>query len=206
MQLLRLSGILQSLHDAFEFVCTNDDEKFELNERFDENLTKYLEDLPTDGVVSIENVNRAHFLLDYFNKTKLILSGYDSPDWTESVFNILSNLIADLPEDNKSHVRTIEQEVANKIFCKAELCVELNNINQNIGKKVNIKIICKVAENLESQNLGRVKQKINTKGPPTKYFEKNIITSFTHEIIAALESNDIDLQMFKAINTELQCK
>jgi hypothetical protein len=67
-------------------------------------------------------------------------------------------------------------------------------------------MIAKVTEKLETQNLGRVKLRVNTNGPATKYFEKKIIDYFTHDIINALQSYDIDLLHFKDMNTEIQRK
>jgi len=184
-------------------LCAN--EKNELNAKFDEEITKYLENITTDGIVSIDNVKRAHSLLECFNKTKLILSGYECDDWTASVSEIIADIISDIKEENLI-VRTNEQLIANKIFSQAELCVELNDVNQSLGRKVNAKMIAKVTEKLETQNLGRVKLRVNTNGPATKYFEKKIIDYFTHDIINALQSYDIDLLHFKDMNTEIQRK
>ena len=168
-------------------------------------MTEYLKGINTDGIISDENVNRAHLLLEFFNKTKLIFSGYESEVWGSKVTEILAIIIKNINE-NDSNVRTIEQIIANKIFSKAELCVELKEINQSLGKKSNAKLVMKVANTLVEQNLGRIKLKTNTQGPVTKHFEKNIINVFTHDIISALELNDINLIQFKSMNAELECK
>ena len=75
-QLLRLSGILQALHDAFDYVMNTSTEKFELTINFSNDLQVFLETNPLK-IISIDNVNRAYKLLEYFNKHKLVLAGYE---------------------------------------------------------------------------------------------------------------------------------
>lgn len=61
-QLLRLSGVLQSLHVAFEYVTKTSIEKFELNDNFLNELSVFL-DKNKLKTISIDNVNRAYNLL-----------------------------------------------------------------------------------------------------------------------------------------------
>ena len=79
---------------------TTSSEKFELNSKFDSELSNYLEGvLP---VIKLENVERAKRLLDYFNKNKLIFSGYKTESWQIDLKVILFNLISDIKiEDNE---------------------------------------------------------------------------------------------------------
>ncbi len=75
VHVLRLAGILEAFHEGFEFVMNNSNEKLELTTEFTNQLETHIKSLPSDVTIGKMNMQRSFSLLEYFNKTKLILSG-----------------------------------------------------------------------------------------------------------------------------------
>jgi len=89
--LLRLSLIMHSLHVAFEYVMVIDiSKRFKLNPQSDEDIVEY-NSSNNQTEITGESVIRAYKLLEFFNKNKLLLAGYDIDVELniEEIFNIL---------------------------------------------------------------------------------------------------------------------
>jgi hypothetical protein len=89
-QLLRLSGIVQMIHEAYDYSVKS---KFKhLSVQFSLQLDKDLENISSvQKKISKDNIIRGYKLLSYFNKTKLVLAGFDS-DWDIPFDTIIENL------------------------------------------------------------------------------------------------------------------
>jgi hypothetical protein len=135
-QLLRLSGLLQNYHEAFDYIVTL--ENPELNSNFVNDLDKHLHD-NISSTVNLENILRAFNLLEYFIKTKLLLSGFDF-DSTDSLFDILAkirdNVLKTIPEENVSvslHTSLnteLMPKIVKWILLNAPMSTKLNEVNQ----------------------------------------------------------------------------
>ena len=201
-QLLRLSGILQALHDAFDYVMNTSTEKFELTINFSNDLQVFLETNPLK-TISIDNVNRAYKLLEYFNKHKLVLAGYEI-DINDDIKDIFTQLIEMNTAVIEEEAKTIEQQIACLIMLAPTVTVLLNDdVNQKMQKAVSMPLITKVCISLEKCGLGSLKSIANTNGRPTKIFEKIFIENFDVTMVTNIQSFRIDLDQFKSINSGL---
>ncbi len=100
--LLRLSLIMQALHDAFKYVMAIDSTKrFDLTSSTDDDILLYANS-NNESVISEDSVNRAYKLLEYFNINKLLLAGY-SIDVTMSIEDCFNILITDQKESLFAH-------------------------------------------------------------------------------------------------------
>lgn len=107
--LLRLSAILQCLHDGFNHVSVFAPVKKKIDAEFVENVEDMIAK-GCDSIVSVENVKRAHALLEFFNKNKMILSGYLHEDWSGDFKEILISLVKAKP------AVTLEQQIIRHIL------------------------------------------------------------------------------------------
>ena len=89
--LLRLSAFLQSLQDAFNCVTSFAQDKKSVDQEFFEKVEEMLAK-GYEPEISVANVKRAHVLLEFFNKNKMILSGYQHDDWSGNLKGILLRL------------------------------------------------------------------------------------------------------------------
>jgi hypothetical protein len=74
-QLLRLAGIINDFYEAFDYVNKVAKQKLNLTQDFAEDVEEYLKEV-NSFEISEQSMIRGYNLLEYFNKTKLILSGY----------------------------------------------------------------------------------------------------------------------------------
>ena len=174
-QLIRLSCMLHGFHEAFDFGKNISNEKFNLNENLDNQISCYVK-LNELNIISEENVNRAFSMLGLFNKNKLILAGYKF-EAEINISKIFSEIILNNQNDfilNKES-KSVEEKIASLILLSKVSLVKLNEINQKMSKKVSINIIENVCKDLEKAELGKRTSQPNTNGPPTKYFKKCFI-------------------------------
>jgi hypothetical protein len=75
VHILRIAGILEAFHEGFDYVMLKSKEKFELTVDYTTQLNEHIKSLPSNVLISRVNMQRSFYLLEYFNKTKLILSG-----------------------------------------------------------------------------------------------------------------------------------
>ena len=77
--LLRLCGVLKALTRAIILIQTESAEKLELDEKLVEKVDEYKKEYAKENpvLISTDIVNTAYKLLEYFNKTKLVLAGYE---------------------------------------------------------------------------------------------------------------------------------
>ena len=154
----------------------SDDAAIQFSSYFDQNR-KLIEDSynkKTDTlIISKENIIRGNNLLKYYNKHKLILAGY-SIDVDEPILNVFTELINEFnPLDN-----SVEKKIATLVLLNPLKRLPLNAINQKVQNIIKIDSIISVCQKFELSNLGKYVEIVNTRGPPSKYFDKIKIEDF----------------------------
>ena len=147
---MRLSAILQALHDSFDFITKISKEKFELNDNFSKELETYLHTNPHKIIFS-ENVERGYKLLEYFNKNKLTLAGYEIDDLSKDIKEIFFTLIE---KTNTQGPKKPYISVCKYVLSDESKILKLNDINQKIGKTVNIKIVEEACKDMSQNGFG----------------------------------------------------
>ena len=177
-QLLRLSGILQLLHDAFDFVKTLELENLVLNENFISLSQEYIK-TQTNNLIDVENMDRAYNLLEFYNKNKLILAGYTFFDWQTEIHQIFLKLL----ENNKKKESTnssLENIISKYILTSSFDEFKLNDINQKYKNKgCSAKFVREHFLKLNSQGFGVLKDCPNASGPKSEIFKKVFISEPT---------------------------
>lgn len=202
-QLLRLTCILQALHEAFDFIHIYSGNKDVISEDFVEKVKSWIKEHDTFVITTI-NVIRAKSLLDYFNKSKLILSGFVCNDWSESIDIILSDLVNPTimtEDENLAFEETLKSRIYQKLLISDQKTFNLNTLNQSFkGRGSNKVFIHDIFRNLENLNFGEREDKTNARGPPSTFFKRKYIQSLTQEMINELESVNIRPDLFMALN------
>ena len=139
-QLLRLAGILESLHSAFNYVFEVSTEKEVVNQNFIMELEEHLKSFNIIMVVNKTSMERAYNLLEYFNKTKLILSGFKYDNWEAPIAEIMETILngsestktneVTLDKDFLTAVESVEKKMTQWILTKDRILFTVNEINQ----------------------------------------------------------------------------
>lgn len=142
--------------------------------------------------------------MDYFNKSKLILSGFVCNDWSESIDIILSDLVNPTimtEDENLAFEETLKSRIYQKLLISDQKTFNLNTLNQSFkGRGSNKVFIHDIFRNLENLNFGEREDKTNARGPPSTFFKRKYIQSLTQEMINELESVNIRPDLFMALN------
>ena len=117
---------MQCLHDGFTYVSIFFPDKKKIDAKFVEHVEEMLAK-GYDSTVHVENVNRAYVLLEFFNKNKMILSGYQREDWSGDFKEILLSLVKEKP------VFSLEQTIIKHILLSDICKVKSNDINQKFS-------------------------------------------------------------------------
>lgn len=200
--LLRLSLIIQSLHDAFNYVMTMDSSRrHKLDSNTDEEITAYVSDsIDKPSEITEESIIRAYKLLSYFNKHKLILAGY-SFDLASDIEEIFNNLIK---ENNvSSFIHRPETKIVSHILQSDQSEFNLADLNHRFSRYSTIAVVKKIVKNLSDNNFGRIIERKNQNGPATKYFIKYKIEMTNLDTIDFLQNNGVDIDIFVTVNNTL---
>ncbi len=173
-QLLRLSGIIATLHEAFTYVKNKSEEKRELNRKFVNDLNIYFKERSLDhkfNIVDKIDIDRAYNLLTYFNVTKLILAGFKIDNTVDFKFNeIIENILvmntatSKLNDDKFDHRITT---IARYILMKKQQEMNLSDIQQKFRKLpiiAKIEDVINVVNKLEQMHYGKTIVKPNQRG------------------------------------------
>jgi hypothetical protein len=136
--------------------------------KIDAEFVEHVEDMIAkgyDSIVSVENVKRAHALLEFFNKNKMILSGYHHEDWSSDFKEILISLFKAKP------VVTLEQQIIKYILLSEKPKVKSNEVNQRFTA-ANANFVKTIFEKLSDLNIGKTFSDSNERGKASLYFEK----------------------------------
>ena len=200
--LLRLSLIIQSLHDSFNYVMTMDSSRrHKLDSNTDEEITAYVSDsIDKPNEITEESIIRAYKLLSYFNKHKLILAGY-SFDLASDIEEIFNNLIKENNVSSFNH--SPETKIVSYILQSNQSEFNLNDLNHRFSRYSNIAVVKKIVKNLADNNFGRIIERKNQNGPTTKYFIKYKIEMTNLDTIDFLQNNGVDIDIFVTVNNTL---
>jgi len=196
--LLRLSCILQAIHDAFAYIMSLDaSERFTLNSVIEERLNNHFES-QTQTQISSVNIERAYLLLQYFNKNKLVLAGYeiDTNMEIESIFDKLINEIS-LESDI---ILSVESLIIKEILESITKKINLTSLNGKFSRKCTITILNTVVKLLSEKKFGKSKTEKNANGPATKLFVRCHIPEISLSNTSFLQENGVDFEKFKASN------
>lgn len=195
--LLRLSCVLQALHDAYEYISKNEN-RFVLNSDFEEQLTTHFIG-ETQFIISEHNIIRANNLLSFFNKNKLVLAGY-SIDISKTIEECFDILISELTFNDDNQL-TIEQTLIRKILEMSDKHVNLTDLNNSDSRNFTIKLVLDAGTILQNNNFGKVTECKRFKtGSYTKYFSKSYIKEYSYGIMNFLTENGVNLDIFKENN------
>lgn len=176
-QLIRLAGLLQNLHEAFDYVNSINnhrlqtiqqlesdqllEKKLELNAEFVSNLDEHLNN--NLNIVNLTYIHSAYKLLEYFNKTKLILSGFDTKfDFAETSIDVILVKIRDndMSNNNESTNSVCQsQNLTKKIIQKIllddkNIDTKMNTLNQSLkGKGARATLIRDIFNLLEHEGI-----------------------------------------------------
>jgi hypothetical protein len=127
--LLRLSCILQALHDSFEYIMSLDSsERFILDSKIEERLNF---ESRTQTIISLENIERAYQLLQYFNKNKLVLANYEI-DTNIDIELTFDKLITELSTEIDTNTGfPLESMVIKEILESKEKKINMTSLNGN---------------------------------------------------------------------------
>ena len=200
--LLRLSLIIQSLHDSFNYVMTMDSSRrHKLDSNTDEEITAYVSDsIDKPNEITEESIIRAYKLLSYFNKHKLILAGY-SFDLASDIEEIFNNLIKENNVSSFNH--SPETKIVSYILQSNQSEFNLADLNHRFSRYSNIAVVKKIVKNLADNNFGRIIERKNQNGPTTKYFIKYKIEMTNLDTIDFLQNNGVDIDIFVTVNNTL---
>lgn len=192
-QLIRLAAIIQVLHDAFEFVKTRYPGLQSMTKEIEQVMIKERKTCS----ISKENLERAYFLLEFFNKNKLILSGFQYNGWiSTSLKQIFINLIK---FDNKKGT-SIDIVLEHVLFSEKNF-FKKNEINQALKYRgINVKDIEIAFEKLKKLNLGKVSASQNSRGKASGNFEKYVFEQIGPNIVSSMDELGIDLAKFTDTN------
>jgi len=198
--LLRLSAILQSLHDAFNCVTRFAQDKKTVDEEF----VQKVEEMLAKGYepeISVENVKRAHVLLEFFNKNKMVLSGYQHEDWSGDFKEILLSLAKAKP------VVTLEQQIIKHILLSENQKINANEVNQKFTA-AKADIIKTIFEKLADLKIGKSCYEKNGRGKRSLLFEKREIESALKDVdfIKAIELVGVDITEYSDANKKAERK
>jgi hypothetical protein len=186
-QLLRLSAIIHNIHEAFNYVSTISSEKKNLTPDFALRLEEHFKTI-NSFTVSGENLVRGYNILEFFNKTKLVLAGFECGDWELSIEDIFKSFLNPLESvqqhsmilNNNQSIDTEKgicksvnlnnrKEVKQKIMAHILLTNELefngNKLNQSFkGRGCRSDVISEVFKELSNHGYGEHKKASNKQG------------------------------------------
>ena len=196
--LLRLSCILQTLHDSYDHIMNVDISlRFKLDKAFEDHLNNHLKrDIKLE--ICLKSVERAYKLLEYFNKNKLLLAGYNI-DINSEIEVIFNNLITEL-EAASNDVISIESSIIKDILEADTSKVSLTQINAKLSRKCTMAILSPVVKTLIDKNLGKSVSEKNLNGPKTKYFQKFYLAEIDISTAHFLQEHSVDLDKFNTVN------
>ena len=190
---------MQVIDDAFNYVNNISIEKFILNELFVNDANNYLKnELP--NVVSIENLKRGINLLNYFNKTKIILSGHDIPlngNFLSS--NCFLDIVSELFTNDKRITDPILKLDTNLVrYILLDENGELdsfskNKIQQDKFKKMDSVKFNKIIKQLVKLRFIRIIKRKNKHGPSSEMILRLDIETLNIDQIDLLKNNDIEV-------------
>ena len=149
-QLLRLSAIIQTLHDAFDFVTTHALAEKKIQESFVKKVEKALE-TSNNCIISGENMIRAFNLLEFFNKNKMVLSGYTTENWSSALIVILAKILR-----STRAIETLEQQIVKFILLNEETSITANKVNQKFSNAT-AEMVKTIFKTLADSNIGFLK-------------------------------------------------
>lgn len=220
-----MSVILQVLDDAYNYVSLISEEKFLLDDKFVHDAVLYIEK-NDENLVNKENMGRAIKLLNYFNKTKLVLSGF--------TFDISSNsfkdIIYEIGESNE--IKTDEgkgeeadgesedndEDQSSKIPIAEIALVEFfildqddelrhftkSKIQQNRCKRLEPGRFFELVDELIELNFLREIKKKNKHGPKSNYYVRVGAAEYTIQQIDFLKRYNISLENDLLLKAEIE--
>ena len=200
--LLRLSCILQSLHDSFNYIMGLVPEKrFKLDDKFEKDLNEHFK-THIETEINLESVKKAYNLLEYFNKNKLVLAGYtiDSSLEIEEIFDLL---IQEMENGKSIEIYPIESIIIKEIIESNEFKVSLTGINSKLSRKCTMAMIHSAVKLLIEHKFGKSISDKNLNGPPTKFFQKIFIAEICIDKTLFLQNHGVDLNVFKRLYDQI---
>ena len=201
-QLIRLAVIIQVIHDAFDYVKERHPGLVSITNEIESEI----ENSEGECIISVDNLNRAWSLLEWFNKNKLILSGFDFNNWeTTNINDIFKFLIGQLSFDQKIKQPSIANIIYSYVLLSEKTEFKKNDINQALKHKGVTSIdIDKALQTLQSHKLGKLSKTSNTRGKPTEIFMKKVFGELNDGIISSIDKLEINLDKFITINQLLE--
>ena len=198
--LLRLSAILQSLHDAFNYVTIYAPDKKSVDEQFVEKVEEILA-RGYESDITVANVKRAYTLLEFFNKNKMVLSGYQHDDWSRGLKEIFLSLAKAKP------AVTLEQQIIKHILLSESRKINANDLNQKFTA-AKADIIKSIFDKLADLEIGKSRYDKNGRGKPSLVFEKRETELALKDIgfIKAIESVGVDIVEYSVANKTAERK
>jgi hypothetical protein len=157
-QLLRLSGIIQMIHEAYDYTVKSSFQH--LSQEFSFSLEDDLKNNSSlQKKISKDNIIRGYKLLTYFNKTKLVLAGFDT-DWDLPFDIIIENISLVTMSDEK-----LIYKVCKYILKSKKVQFDLSAIQQSLkGNGTKIGHVKRATTLLESFDIGKYIQVKNLRG------------------------------------------
>ncbi len=199
-QLLRLAVILQVIDDAFNYVTKISFEKFILNETFVTDAKNYLLENPVNEIeISVDNLKRAVNLLMFFNKSKIILSGFPCGNFNSSFWNsdCFLTIVSQLCVPRQASISKTESTL-----CKLILLDENNELDSCSKSKIHqekFKCLSRdrfndILTRLSNLKFIRFIKKKNPHGIRSEMIQRLKISCLSLNQISFLKEFDIDLK------------
>ncbi len=200
--LLRLSCILQALHDSFEHIMSLEpSQRFILDSKIEEHLSDYFKS-QTQTIISSENIERAHQLLQYFNKNKLVLAGYDI-ETNIDIELTFDRLINELSTESDT-TSSLESLVIKEILESSNKKINMTSLNAKFSRKCTIAVLNAVVKLLSEKKFGKSCTQKNANGPSTKVFIRCYIPDISIINTSFMQEYGVDLEKFKASNESFE--
>lgn len=208
--LLILAGILQAFDEGFHYVNNISEEKFSLNQKFKEDLIKNLSLIENKITISEDNIKRAYRLLEYFDKNKLILSGYEHEDWSLPLSEIIKGILSqikNMKKDSSNSCNALKtlSLINKKILLSEKKDHKVNELNQSFKhiEYVDKDFIQNIFDSLVQFKFGLKKVFPNARGPKSYYFSKFYIENLSEEQKKYLNIKNISISKFLNSNSKL---
>ena len=194
IHLIKISAIINCVENAFKTIKEMEhDNKFILNKELENKFKQILRKLPTDIIITTDNLEKAKELLDYFILQRLIMAGYScsmSFDSNEKNIQSLLNFIT-----AKSEL-SINTSLATFILLAPGEILEVKEIRA--AKKTCSEEISKLFGFLDEKGYGTYKQECSKRGKPKQTFikKKKDLSNLDEQLLVGLEVLGIEIETY----------
>jgi hypothetical protein len=211
--ILKLCAILQNLHCAFNFIMSaaNMDSKRTLCKENMILIDRHFENqgtIETVAIIKADILKHAFNLVSYYFKESMILADYEYINWSESIFDICTNI----HNFNEAQATCSSQNNLFDSLSKRMAKYIIFLTNKSI--KINTIEICRGVSGTKSQNVidflfklkklgfGTIVENANMRGPKTTLFIKTQIGDLMNDmdLLGHLSDLNIDIERLKDIS------